>query len=88
MSFFVKAVVDALKAVPQVNARVEGDEIITNHFYDIGVAVVAIDGDDRRDGELRSLGRVQASLSGSCRPKRRGRSGCGEVQKLTAVEDV
>ena len=39
MSFFVKAVVDALKAVPQVNARVEGDEIITNHFYDVGVAV-------------------------------------------------
>ena len=39
MSFFVKAVVDALKAVPQVNVRVDGDEIITNHFYDIGVAV-------------------------------------------------
>jgi 2-oxoglutarate dehydrogenase E2 component (dihydrolipoamide succinyltransferase) len=39
MSFFVKAVVDALKAVPQLNVRVDGDEIITNHFYDIGVAV-------------------------------------------------
>lgn len=39
MSFFVKAVVDALKAVPQVNARVEGDEVVTNHFFDIGVAV-------------------------------------------------
>lgn len=39
MSFFVKAVVDALKAVPQLNARVDGDELITNHFYDIGVAV-------------------------------------------------
>ena len=39
MSFFVKAVVDALKAVPQVNARVDGDEVITNHFFDIGVAV-------------------------------------------------
>jgi len=39
MSFFVKAVVDALKAVPQLNARVDGDEVITNHFYDIGVAV-------------------------------------------------
>ena len=39
MSFFVKAVVDALKAVPQVNVRVDGDEIITNHFYDVGVAV-------------------------------------------------
>lgn len=39
MSFFVKAVVDALKAVPQINVRVEGDEIVTQHFYDIGVAV-------------------------------------------------
>jgi 2-oxoglutarate dehydrogenase E2 component (dihydrolipoamide succinyltransferase) len=39
MSFFVKAVVEALKAVPQINVRVEGDEIIQQHFYDIGVAV-------------------------------------------------
>ena len=39
MSFFVKAVVDALKAVPQINVRVEGDEIVSQHFYDIGVAV-------------------------------------------------
>ena len=39
MSFFVKAVVEALKAVPQLNVRVEGDEIIQQHFYDIGVAV-------------------------------------------------
>ena len=39
MSFFVKAVVDALKAVPQLNVRVDGDEIISQHFYDVGVAV-------------------------------------------------
>ncbi len=39
MSFFIKAVVEALKTVPQVNARVDGDEIVTNHFHDIGVAV-------------------------------------------------
>ncbi len=39
MSFFIKAVVEALKAVPQVNVRVDGDEIITNNFHDIGVAV-------------------------------------------------
>jgi 2-oxoglutarate dehydrogenase E2 component (dihydrolipoamide succinyltransferase) len=39
MSFFVKATVDALKAVPEVNAFIEGDEVITNHYYDIGVAV-------------------------------------------------
>jgi 2-oxoglutarate dehydrogenase E2 component (dihydrolipoamide succinyltransferase) len=39
MSFFIKAVVEALKAVPQVNVRVEGDEIVQQHFFDIGVAV-------------------------------------------------
>jgi len=39
MSFFVKAVVDALKAVPQINARLEGDELIQHHYFDIGVAV-------------------------------------------------
>ena len=39
MSFFVKAVVEALRSVPAVNARIEGDEIVENHFYDIGVAV-------------------------------------------------
>ena len=39
MSFFVKAVVEALKAVPAINVRVDGDEIVQNHFYDIGVAV-------------------------------------------------
>ena len=39
MSFFVKAVVEALKAVPGINVRVDGDEIVQNHFHDIGVAV-------------------------------------------------
>jgi 2-oxoglutarate dehydrogenase E2 component (dihydrolipoamide succinyltransferase) len=39
MSFFVKAVVDALKNVPQVNAQIEGDELVHNHYYDIGVAI-------------------------------------------------
>ncbi len=39
MSFFVKACVHALQAVPAVNAQIEGDDIIENHYYDIGVAV-------------------------------------------------
>jgi 2-oxoglutarate dehydrogenase E2 component (dihydrolipoamide succinyltransferase) len=39
MSFFVKAAVDALRAVPALNAQIDGDEIVQNHFYDIGVAV-------------------------------------------------
>src|SRR5947209_7828240 len=39
MSFFVKATVEALKAVPVVNGRIEGEDFIQNNFYDIGVAV-------------------------------------------------
>jgi 2-oxoglutarate dehydrogenase E2 component (dihydrolipoamide succinyltransferase) len=39
MSFFAKAVVNALKEVPGINAQIDGNEIIENHYYDIGVAV-------------------------------------------------
>ena len=39
MSFFTKAVTHALQAVPEVNARIEGNEVVTQHYYDIGVAV-------------------------------------------------
>ncbi len=39
MSFFVKAVVDALKQQPEVNAEVRGDNIAYRNFYHIGVAV-------------------------------------------------
>jgi 2-oxoglutarate dehydrogenase E2 component (dihydrolipoamide succinyltransferase) len=39
MSFFVKAVAQALKDIPSVNARIDGTDIIENHFYDIGVAI-------------------------------------------------
>ncbi len=39
MSFFVKAVAQALKDVPSINGRIEGTDIIENHYYDIGVAI-------------------------------------------------
>lgn len=39
MSFFVKGVVAALKAIPALNASIEGDEILQYHTYDIGIAV-------------------------------------------------
>ena len=39
MSFFVRAVVDALQAVPAVNARIEGSEIVYRKHQDIGIAV-------------------------------------------------
>ena len=39
MSFFVKATVQALKDVPNINARIDGTDVIQNHFYDVGVAI-------------------------------------------------
>jgi 2-oxoglutarate dehydrogenase E2 component (dihydrolipoamide succinyltransferase) len=39
MSFFIKASIEALKAFPMVNARIDGGDIVEQHFYDIGVAV-------------------------------------------------
>lgn len=39
MSFFTKAAVHALQVVPAVNSSLEGDTLVQNHYYDIGVAV-------------------------------------------------
>lgn len=39
MSFFVKACVEALKRYPVVNASIDGNDIVYNNFFDIGVAV-------------------------------------------------
>lgn len=39
MSFFVKACVEALKAFPEVNARIDGEDMVYHDYYDIGVAV-------------------------------------------------
>jgi 2-oxoglutarate dehydrogenase E2 component (dihydrolipoamide succinyltransferase) len=39
MSFFVKAAIEALKTFPLANARIDGADIVHQHFYDIGVAV-------------------------------------------------
>jgi len=39
MSFFIRAAVEALKAFPQINAEIDGEDVIFKHYYDIGVAV-------------------------------------------------
>ncbi len=44
MSFFVKAVIGALKDFPELNAEIRGDSIVKKHYYDIGIAVGAEDG--------------------------------------------
>lgn len=39
MSFFVRAVAEAIQAVPRVNAFIDGDELVENHYLDVGIAV-------------------------------------------------
>lgn len=39
MSFFVKATVDALKQIPQINAEIRGKDMVFKNHYDIGVAI-------------------------------------------------
>ena len=76
MSFFIKAVVDALQAIPSINSRMEGDELITNNAYDIGVAV----GTERglivpvvKDCEKLTFAEIETSLAGFAAKAREGR---------------
>ena len=65
MSFFVKAVVEALKSVPQINARLDGNELVQNHFYDIGVAVGTEKGlvvPVLRDVERKSFAEIEGDI--------------------------
>ena len=43
-SFFVKAAIGALRAFPQLNAEIQGEEVVVKHYYDIGIAVGASSG--------------------------------------------
>jgi 2-oxoglutarate dehydrogenase E2 component (dihydrolipoamide succinyltransferase) len=76
MSFFIKAVVSALQAVPQVNVRMEGDELVQNHFHDIGVAV----GTERglvvpviRDADKKTFADIERDLAGFAVKAREGK---------------
>ncbi|NDE85667.1 MAG: dihydrolipoyllysine succinyltransferase, partial [Verrucomicrobia bacterium] len=76
MSFFLQASVHALKAVPALNARIEGDDIVEQHYYDIGVAV----GTDRglvvpvlRDCDQLDLAGLEKSLAAVASRAREGK---------------
>ena len=66
MSFFVKAAIEALKEYPVINSRIEGDELVTPDFYDIGVAVST----DRgllvpvlRNADRMNFGEIESALA-------------------------
>ena len=64
-SFFVKAVVGALRAFPRLNAEVQGDEMILKHYYDIGIAVGAAEGlvvPVLRDADAMSFAGIEAQV--------------------------
>jgi 2-oxoglutarate dehydrogenase E2 component (dihydrolipoamide succinyltransferase) len=65
MSFFVKACVHALKKIPMMNSRIEGDEIVTCNYTDIGVAISAPQGlvvPVLRDADLLSFADVEKNV--------------------------
>lgn len=83
MSFFIKAVVDALQAVPAINAMLEGDELVENHFYDIGVAV----GTDKglmvpvvRDCDKKSFAEIEQDIIDYAVKAREGKIGLTDLQ--------
>lgn len=83
MSFFVKAVVNALKAVPSINAQIEGNEIVSNHFFDIGVAVGTEKGlvvPVVRDCEKLSFPEVEQTLLGFANKAREGKIDIQDLQ--------
>jgi 2-oxoglutarate dehydrogenase E2 component (dihydrolipoamide succinyltransferase) len=65
MSFFVKAVVEALKRFPVVNASVDGNDVIYHEYYDIGVAVSTERGllvPVLRNAESMSFGEIEKTV--------------------------
>lgn len=83
MSFFIKATVEALKAVPTINSRIEGDDMIQNHFYDIGVAV----GTERglvvpvvRDADKKSFAEIERDIADYAKRAREGKIKIEDLQ--------
>lgn len=65
MSFFTKAVTEALYHYPAVNAMIDGEEIVYNRYCDIGIAVSAPKGlmvPVLRNAELMSLAQIEAGI--------------------------
>jgi 2-oxoglutarate dehydrogenase E2 component (dihydrolipoamide succinyltransferase) len=83
MSFFVKAVVEGLKAVPSINSRIEGEDFILNHYYDIGVAV----GTERglvvpvvRDADKKSFAELERDIADFATKAREGKMKIEDLQ--------
>ncbi len=83
MSVFVKAAVEALKAFPMVNARIDGNDVVQQHFYDIGVAVSTEKGlmvPVLRDADKKSFADIEKAIGDVAKRARDGKVGIQEMQ--------
>jgi len=83
MSFFVKAVVAALKEIPQVNSYIDGEEIVQLHSYDIGIAVSTERGlmvPVVRGCEQLTFGGIEAALEHYAKKAREGTIGVDDLR--------
>src|SRR2546423_6927911 len=83
MSFFIKAAVEGLKAVPSINSRIEGEDFIQNHYYDVGVAV----GTERglavlvvRDADKKSFAELERDIADFATKAREGKMKIEDLQ--------
>lgn len=83
MSFFVRAVVEALKRFPVVNASIDGNDIVYHGYFDIGVAVST----DRglivpvlRDADQMSMADIEMAIAESAEKARAGKLTIEEMQ--------
>lgn len=83
MSFFVKACVAALQQFPDINARIDGDEIVYQHVYDVGVAVGTEKGlfvPVLRHADQLSYAEIEKALKGFAEKARSGTLSVDEMQ--------
>jgi 2-oxoglutarate dehydrogenase E2 component (dihydrolipoamide succinyltransferase) len=83
MGFFVKACIAALKDIPNVNAEIEGDDIVYKNYYDIGIAVSTEKGlvvPVVRDADKLSLAGIEAAINDYGTRARDGRLKLEELQ--------
>ncbi len=83
MSFFVRACVHALKAIPDVNAEIDGQDLIYKNHYDIGVAVGTEKGlvvPVVRDADGMSLADIEKEIGALGRKARDGHLAIEDMQ--------
>jgi 2-oxoglutarate dehydrogenase E2 component (dihydrolipoamide succinyltransferase) len=83
MSFFVRAVVGALKQFPRLNAEIRGDDMVLKHYYDIGIAVATDAGlvvPVIRDADRLSLVAIERAVADLARRARDGTLTIGDLR--------